>query len=132
MSFYDIIGLISVGMCIPPRKGHRPGRNIPATILRNANTTFTGNTTTISKRRATWLRDARTRLGRLLVFMYSSLACGRATGEYMRREQALHFHVCETVSAAILSANGGDGARSQQLSFPHQVVVGEKESEADS
>lgn len=74
-----------------PRKGHRPGRNIPATILRNASTTFTGNTTTISKRRTTCLRDARTRLGRLLVFMYSSLACGRATGEYMRREQAPLF-----------------------------------------
>ena len=43
------------------------------------------------KRRTTWLRDVRTRLGRLLVLMYSSLACGRATGEYMRRGTGAPF-----------------------------------------
>lgn len=49
MPFYDIIVLILMGMYIPLGRDIDPGENIPATILRNANTTFRRNTSTINQ-----------------------------------------------------------------------------------
>lgn len=94
MRFYDIIALILTGMCSPLGRDIDPGE----TSRRRFCATQTRRSPEIlplfQARRTTWLRDVRTRLGRLLVFMYSSLACGRATGEY-RKEGARRFFCIE-------------------------------------